>query len=606
MAKRTIACWVAMAWCAFGCIDRELKPLNPCTQSAFGTAVVSDPIQNVDLLFVIDNSGSMEEEQESLEEQIPRLVRVLTTGDRDLDGSPDFPAVASLRVGIVSTDMGTGGHSVTGCDNSNFGDDAVLLQRGDPLISGCSASYPNRIMTFEPADFPPDARAAEAERFADEVRCRASLGIEGCALEQQLEASLKAVTPAGCNQDFCSFALDSRGHVDGPNEGFVREDSLLAIVMLTDEEDCSVNDLAFFDQSSSYGPIDNMSCLDHPQAAYAIDRYVRGLLASRPNPERLVFALIAGVPTDLTYAGDGEDSVTLDQIATELGQFQVLDPRCVTDPRFRGCPRPRPSCDNGERGEAFAPVRLVQVARELELRGANSVVQSICQEDFTPALDAIIDRIGSAIDQQCLPRRLNPDAQGLVPCDVIETLPATGALTTCAAVNRQVDPACDTDPSRCSRIAIGTSPSGSEICKVVARTASIDALPTAPGWYYDDFSDLVREKCAADRPQRIAYTEGAAPVAGTRVRLECVQPVEPDTEGVLLDVHSICRVAGERCAAGAPPASDSGRMCARDLVCDEILRTWELECTADADCPGGWRCDGARSGGAICRNPTCG
>ena len=44
-------------------------------------------IDKVDLLFVVDNSGSMREEQASLRAQFPRLVDVLTSGDA-ANGTP--------------------------------------------------------------------------------------------------------------------------------------------------------------------------------------------------------------------------------------------------------------------------------------------------------------------------------------------------------------------------------------------------------------------------------------------------------------------------------------------------------------------------------------
>ena len=37
----------------------------------------------LDLLFVVDNSASMHQEQAALRREFPRLVEVLTTGDRD-------------------------------------------------------------------------------------------------------------------------------------------------------------------------------------------------------------------------------------------------------------------------------------------------------------------------------------------------------------------------------------------------------------------------------------------------------------------------------------------------------------------------------------------
>src|SRR5690348_2498849 len=125
-APCALVCLLALG----GCLDRDVKPLVPCTLTGLSQRVSIDRIENVDLLFVVDNSGSMSEEQASLANQIPRLVNVLASGDADADGTPDFPAVPSLHVGVISTDMGTGGYRVPTCDEPNFGDDGILATTG--------------------------------------------------------------------------------------------------------------------------------------------------------------------------------------------------------------------------------------------------------------------------------------------------------------------------------------------------------------------------------------------------------------------------------------------------------------------------------------------
>ncbi len=80
-----------------GCSDRELRPLNPCTVSGVAESVKVDNIENVDLLFMIDNSNSMSQEQASLQNEIPRLVRVLAPGDTDEHGTPALPPGRSLH-----------------------------------------------------------------------------------------------------------------------------------------------------------------------------------------------------------------------------------------------------------------------------------------------------------------------------------------------------------------------------------------------------------------------------------------------------------------------------------------------------------------------------
>jgi hypothetical protein len=336
----------------------------------------------VDLLFMVDNSNSMAEEQESLAMQFEGLVGDLSRGDLDpavdADGDgdrndlgDDFPPVGSLHVGVVTSDMGTGGFNVMTCsDEPNFGDDGILRTRGNTGIDGCRAEYPS-FLEFSARESVP--------AFARDVGCVARAGTGGCGFEQPLEAVLKAVTPSTCTDPWCTFGMASRGHADGANDGFLRPDSVLAIVLLTDEEDCSVVDPDLFNSSSTrYSGELNLRCFLNPTASHPISRYVEGLLATRESPDSLVFGVIAGVPPDLAGA-------PFDEILDAPLMQEVIDPTMLT--------RLRPSCNVPGRGIAFPPRRLVSVARDLEAAGASSVVQSICDEDFSP-IDGVIERVG--------------------------------------------------------------------------------------------------------------------------------------------------------------------------------------------------------------------
>ena len=59
------------------------SPLDRCDTDADCASVVTSPNDAVDLLFVVDNSGSMAEEQQSLITEIPRFLQALASGDLD-------------------------------------------------------------------------------------------------------------------------------------------------------------------------------------------------------------------------------------------------------------------------------------------------------------------------------------------------------------------------------------------------------------------------------------------------------------------------------------------------------------------------------------------
>ena len=346
-----------------------------CTGSCCGRAN-----GDLDVLFMVDNSNSMTEEQASLASQIPRMAEVLATGDLDGDGVQDFPALNSLRAGSVSSDMGTGGYTVPTCAASDFGDDGVLSTDGQPE-PGCLASYPSYAELR--AGDPPGSDAA----FVDQVRCTAVLGTGGCGFEQQLDATLKAITPSTSP---LTFHAGTRGHADGANAGFLRADSVLATIVLTDENDCSASDPELFDPSSpTYGSTDlNLRCFAHEAGAlHPITRYVDGLRALRSDPADVIFALVAGVPTDLV-------SPSPDYAA------MLADPRMQEQVDPANPNRLQPSCDVPGRGLAFPPTRLVEVARD---HAGPSVVQSICQDDFTAVIDAILSQVARRVSGACEP-----------------------------------------------------------------------------------------------------------------------------------------------------------------------------------------------------------
>lgn len=353
-----------------------------------------DPVDEVDLLLMVDNSNSMAEEQNSLTAELPRLVRALASGDLDGDGTEEFQPVRSIQIGVVTTDMGAGGFSVPTCE-SRSGDDGRLVQRarsGDPA---CIGPYPT-IFEFQRG-------VDDATAFAQHVGCVARTGINGCGFEQPLEAVLKAISPSR-PQDWTVpgyvppfFYNGTLGHADGANAGFVRPNSALAVILVTDEEDCSASDVDLFNPDSArYGGVSlNMRCSSYDEARHPIARYVRGvdgqsgLLGLRRHPNRLIFAGIVGVPVDSV---PDPSAIDYTAILNHPLMQEVEDPSMPE--------RLIPSC-NTVRGIAFPPRRIVSVAQDIEAAGGRATIQSICQSDFTGALDAIVREIAPVLEGSC-------------------------------------------------------------------------------------------------------------------------------------------------------------------------------------------------------------
>ena len=89
-------------------MTRKSAAIGPNVSFNQEVSISGGGVTTVDVLFVIDNSGSMKQEQERLAAQVGRLVRDLASPpDNDGDGNPDWNPVEELRIGIATTDVGT-------------------------------------------------------------------------------------------------------------------------------------------------------------------------------------------------------------------------------------------------------------------------------------------------------------------------------------------------------------------------------------------------------------------------------------------------------------------------------------------------------------------
>ncbi len=303
----------------------------------------------VDILVVVDNSMSMAEEQMRLVENFPKLIEGL------LNPLTDDEPVTDLHLGVVSTDMGTGGYPVESCLDPVDGDDGVLQHEPSSIFSGCDASYP----TFLSYDSDtPDTDLISWLSYA--FGCIATLGIEGCGFEQQLAAARKGL-------------ID---HAGGANSGFLRPDSILAVLFLSDEDDCSVaaGQEHLFDLSDSTLGTPNLRCHNHPEMLVPPETYPTDFGTLRTDPSDLLLGFIVGVPREEPCEGSGD---RLTGCLEHPDMIERVDP--VSSNRLV------PSCVSADAGtEAYPARRFVQVAQGL---GVNSYVQSICDTDFSPTVD---------------------------------------------------------------------------------------------------------------------------------------------------------------------------------------------------------------------------
>ena len=639
-----------------GCLDRNLKPVTPCVSQGFVTSIEQQGVDKVDLLFMVDDSGSMRPEQQILATNFPRMIQILVTGDRmlnDVAGHPEtmtdnFPPVKDLHLGVVTCDMGTAGYAIPGCNHQPYGDDGVLRTAGDTSTSGCMASYPHFL------SYPNGSESPTA--FAMDFACVAKVGTSGCGFEQQLESPLKALTPATSP---IRFFNNTTGHGDDPatNNGFLRSDSIVAIVVITDEESSDVQNPNIFNpadpgvmQAMANGV--SLNIIGHfpptDSYLYPTDRYVNGFQALRPNnPDLVIFAGITGIPLDLVPSSGGEnyDAILADprmQYAISATDNSKMKPACSVTFNEPGGAMDMRSADP-ER-------RLVQVAKGF---GSNGTIQSICQTDFSPALDVIVSKIADKLSNVCLPRALNPDSVGQVGCDVVEILPTAGNNPNMAPTRCQDIPGCSGGDSPNCPVEVTPlrTENGQEYCTVkqLPVMRSYDShnnvtgvVAVGSGWYYDDFSNDTKTRCTANAtPQRIAFTDNARPPTGSTVSLECLQRVETPTtsatQQVTVGIGTFCNPGNDSdqdhnpatpavnmgCETGTSnsmspatvfvPSANNPNYCDTAqhqcrLFCAPATRTCQLPCENSSDCPSSFVCDTSNKGSVawgVCVNPIC-
>jgi hypothetical protein len=150
---------------------------------------------------------------------------------------PTTHLLPDLHVAVISSSFGGGAWSnVNQCGaGAHPGDDRGFFQQGPGGAGMGSCSMLNQGATYlangdgnTPPNFSGDIR--------DAFKCIALLGDTGCGFESQFESTYYALYYA--NQAYSDTQTDTSNPFNG---GFLRSDAVLAIVMLTNEDDCSVN-----------------------------------------------------------------------------------------------------------------------------------------------------------------------------------------------------------------------------------------------------------------------------------------------------------------------------------------------------------------------------
>jgi hypothetical protein len=184
--------------------------------------------------------------------------------------------------------------------------------------------------------------------------------------------------------------------VPGSNAGFLRDDAILAVIIVSDEEDCSIPDQSselFNRNSSAFQPGDiNTRCgkLENQHLLHPVQRYVDGLrlLKTEANQERIIVATIAGLPLAENAGGQGAHRGTELEALLERNdmQFHVRPSNISTTDE-----EPVPVCVSPRGDGSAAPGRrFLQLAQAFH---DNGLATSICEDDY----GALVELLGARI-----------------------------------------------------------------------------------------------------------------------------------------------------------------------------------------------------------------
>lgn len=245
--------------------------------SSAGTASTGGPIpadtgpqqevDKVDLLLAIDNSLSMAEKQQLFARTLPDLVKRLvnpycvnaTDGVVDVPAAPDMPCPAGsarefepltdLHVGVITSSLGS--HGASGakdvCVSAEDNDYAHLV----PSIRPGLPSYNSEgFLKWDPDGLANPPGESDVQAFADALENMVkSAGESGCGYEAQLESVYRFLvdpeppaTVMVLPGQSTSQVVDIDASVLAQREAFLRPDSSVVVLMLTDENDCSIID----------------------------------------------------------------------------------------------------------------------------------------------------------------------------------------------------------------------------------------------------------------------------------------------------------------------------------------------------------------------------
>ncbi|HET9624672.1 MAG TPA: hypothetical protein VFP84_25065 [Kofleriaceae bacterium] len=384
---------IALALSAAGCPDRSISTVTP---APVAVSTKDIPLSaDIDVLFVIDNSSSTQDKQKVFADNYPKFVTALS----------GFPTgLPNLHLGVVTTSVDIGNSNLnpgSACHPAT-GQDGLLQTTNLDLGFTCQGALApvagERFLSD--IGMPDGSRAINYTGGLDQaLACISHVGTAGCGFESPLEAMERA--------------LDGR-HPE--NAGFLRDGAFLAVVILTDEDDCSAKNELFQQPTTAVGDRD-LRC---SQQAYRCDQR---LSPSQPGAyTNCTVRTDSSLIDPSTYASfltglKGSSNIAVAVIAGEPAQSLGIGPLTI-GPVTQDLAL-LPSCMAKINGNDAIGRPALRLTSFLDNFGERGLFRTVCQADYAGALtdigNLLIQAISPCIEGALDTRDADPTNPGLQP-----------------------------------------------------------------------------------------------------------------------------------------------------------------------------------------------
>ena len=349
---------------------------------------------DLDVLFMIDNSSGMTPMQTKLAAQIPLFIQALAS----LPGG-----LPNIHIAVVSSDLGAPGDSTT----------IACTTAGDQGLFRTSPSCPSSTLAGNATYISNVGGTANyTGNLADVLACITPLGDTGCGFGHQLGSIARALGADGAP-------------APARNAGFLRPDADLAIIILSDADDCSAPANTYLysinngknNLTNSFGPLTHYRCNEFGHLCIDPSGDPQRLI---PPPETAPTD-VQGTPSAPTLSLTDCESLDTDglltPVSTLVSGIKGLKPD-LAQQIFVGAivapatpytvdwvapvggqnlkqgelwPQLEHSCDAGDGSTGEPAVRIAQLVKGF---GNHGISTSICSPSYAGVLSGLASMIG--------------------------------------------------------------------------------------------------------------------------------------------------------------------------------------------------------------------